>query len=213
MALPIVHVIWDWNGTLLDDAWLCVEVMSGLLHRRGLPPLSRDRYEEVFRFPVRSYYEDLGFDFAKESWEAVGTEFISGYQARQHECALQKPAVEVLTELSRRGLSQSVLSASEQNRLKAQATHLGVHDRFTKLLGLSDHYAGGKLELGRQWLFELGVDPARVLLVGDTDHDFQVASELGFQCALVPSGHQAPNRLRALGGRVLGSLRELLDEL
>ena len=28
------HVIWDWNGTLLDDAWLCVEVLNGLLARR-----------------------------------------------------------------------------------------------------------------------------------------------------------------------------------
>ena len=30
------HIIWDWNGTLLDDAWLCVDVMNGMLGERGL---------------------------------------------------------------------------------------------------------------------------------------------------------------------------------
>ncbi|MDH5646585.1 MAG: hypothetical protein OEZ01_11285, partial [Candidatus Heimdallarchaeota archaeon] len=28
------HIIWDWNGTLLDDAWLCVEIMNSMLAKR-----------------------------------------------------------------------------------------------------------------------------------------------------------------------------------
>ena len=47
------HVIWDWNGTLLDDAVLCVEVMNVVLARRKLPPLTAERYADRFRFPVR----------------------------------------------------------------------------------------------------------------------------------------------------------------
>ena len=31
------HLIWDWNGTLLDDLDLSVDVMNTLLARRGLP--------------------------------------------------------------------------------------------------------------------------------------------------------------------------------
>ena len=31
------NIIWDWNGTLLDDAWLCVDVMNGMLKEHGLP--------------------------------------------------------------------------------------------------------------------------------------------------------------------------------
>ena len=29
--MPIRHIFWDWNGTLLDDAWLCRDVMNGIL--------------------------------------------------------------------------------------------------------------------------------------------------------------------------------------
>ena len=205
----IRHVIWDWNGTLLDDAWLCVEVMNGLLGPRGLPVLDAARYQELFRFPVRDYYVRLGFDFAVDPFEKVGTDFIAGYQERQHECRLQRGAEQALASLSALGIGCSILSASQQWRLEEQSARLGVRERFTTVLGLTDHFAGGKLENGRRWIAQLGIDPKRVLLVGDTDHDCEVAHAIGVRCVLVPSGHQSPERLKALGVPMLASLADL----
>lgn len=205
----IRHVVWDWNGTLLDDAWLCVEVMNELLARRGLPALTMERYQARFVFPVRDYYAELGFDFTIEPFESVGTEFIERYQAREADCDLQQGAREVLARIEATGRSQSVLSASEQRRLKRQARRLGVDVYFERLAGLDDHYAGGKVALGRVCMAELGIEPAQVLLVGDTDHDWEVARDLGIRCVLVPSGHQSPDRLRATGAPVLDSLEAL----
>ena len=74
------HVIWDWNGTLLDDAWLCREIMNGQLRKRGLPTLRAERYEAIFDFPVEGYYRKVGFDWKKESFEEAGTEFIVEYE-------------------------------------------------------------------------------------------------------------------------------------
>ena len=204
-------MVWDWNGTLLDDAWLCVEVMNDLLLRRSLPPLTPERYAEVFRFPVRAYYEALGFDFEREPWETVGTEFIEGYEARHDACELRPGARETLAELAERGLGQSVLSASQQHRLLAQARRLGVQERFVDLVALDDHYAGGKIDVGRRWLDRVGEDPRGMLLVGDTDHDVQVARALGMRCILVPSGHQSKARLATLGVDVVPSLEALFD--
>ena len=48
------HVIWDWNGTLVDDAWLCVEIINELLARRGLAPITPCKYSAVFGFPLRT---------------------------------------------------------------------------------------------------------------------------------------------------------------
>ena len=205
------HVVWDWNGTLLDDARVCVEVMAGMLARRGLAAMPLERYQEIFRFPVRAYYEDLGFDFARESWEVVGTEFIEGYQARQGACRLQGEALAALAAFDALAVSQSVLSASQRSRLLAQAQTLGVQHRFTALLGLDDHFAGSKVELGRRWVAQLGFAPDQVLLIGDTDHDFEVARAMGVHCALVTCGHQSEERLRALGPPVFPSLGALVD--
>jgi len=74
------HLIWDWNGTLLDDAWLCRDIMNGQLRKRGLPTLSAERYEAIFDFPVEGYYRKVGFDWKKESFEEAGTEFIVEYE-------------------------------------------------------------------------------------------------------------------------------------
>ena len=111
------HIIWDWNGTLLDDAWLCVDVINGVLSRRNMSTISLRQYQELFNFPVIDYYVRLGFDFEKESFEIVGTEFIDNYEKRRHEVNLQKGAKAVLKSVREAELTQSLLSASLQATL------------------------------------------------------------------------------------------------
>jgi hypothetical protein len=57
------NIIWDWNGTLLNDITICIKSMNILLKERTLPLISEDKYRDIFTFPVRNYYEQLGFDF------------------------------------------------------------------------------------------------------------------------------------------------------
>lgn len=203
------HVIWDWNGTLLDDAWLCVEVMNGLLAARGLPVLTRESYREQFDFPVIDYYRRLGFDFDREPFEVVGTEFIETYERRRHESALQPGACEVLQEVRGSGVGQSVLSAYRQETLEELIGHFGLRRFFSGLVGLDNHYAHSKVENGVQWIGELGFPPAEVLMIGDSSHDHEVAEAMGVECWLLTNGHHAAAKLRALKVPVFDSLLEL----
>jgi phosphoglycolate phosphatase len=209
----IAHVIWDWNGTLLDDAELCVEVMNGVLSRRQLAPITAESYAAAFRFPVRDYYRDLGFDFEREAFEIIGTEFISAYSAGEARCSLRHDARSTLEGVEKLGLSQSVLSASQQARLEHQVKRLEVHAHFEALVGLADNYAAGKIEVGKKWMAKSDVDPDRTVLVGDTDHDVEVARALGVKCLLVPSGHQSTERLARTGAEVLPTLSAMLRVL
>lgn len=209
----IAHVIWDWNGTLLDDAELCVEVMNGVLARRKLTPITAESYADQFRFPVREYYAGLGFDFEREAFEIIGTEFIDGYSAGEARCVLRHDAKSTLEGVGKLGLRQSVLSASQQARLEHQVKRLEVHVHFEALVGLDNNYAASKVEVGKQWMAKSDVDPSRTILVGDTDHDVEVARALGVQCALVPSGHQSKERLAKTGAQVMHNLSALLEGL
>ncbi|MEA3444049.1 MAG: HAD hydrolase-like protein [Bacteroidota bacterium] len=92
----IKHIIWDYNGTLLNDLDVCVDVINKVLGRRGLDKLSREAYQAVFDFPVKNYYEKIGFDFQKESFEIVGTEFIEEYNKKQTACLLQEGSIKML---------------------------------------------------------------------------------------------------------------------
>ncbi len=203
------HVIWDWNGTLLDDLDLCVDVMNDLLGRRSLPLLDRARYHRLFDFPISAYYERLGFDFSRDSFEKLSVEFISAYDARRWECQLQRGARAVLESLQNGGVTQSVLSAYRQETLQEIVGHFGLTPRFLRILGLDNIYAHSKAELGRSWVAELAVPPDEILLIGDTLHDLAVARAIGVDCVLVACGHHPEERLKSGTDCVIADLSGL----
>jgi phosphoglycolate phosphatase len=205
------HIIWDWNGTLFDDAWLCLETMNTLLRKRGLPLLTAERYQHIFDFPVIEYYRRLGFDFAVEPFFAISTEFILAYEQRLLECRLRPEAQVVLQWNYDRGLPQSILSASKQTSLEESLAHFGISEMFTAVAGLDNHHAFGKVDLGHKLISTLAVDRRDILLIGDTVHDYEVAQAIGVDCCLIPGGHQAYPRLAASGATVVESLAALFD--
>lgn len=78
--MKYTHVVWDFNGTVLDDVEAGIRAVNDLLVARGLPCIAdADAYRRVFRFPIKSYYEALGFDFKKETYEALAPQWVERY--------------------------------------------------------------------------------------------------------------------------------------
>lgn len=214
MPSPYRHIIWDWNGTLLDDTWLCVEVLNGLLAKRNRSPLTEDLYRQNFGFPVIHFYDYLGFDTDVDSFAQVSREFINDYELRWlEECVLHPETSEILKELSDLGHTHSVLSAAKQEALEIGINHFGIRQHFSGLVGTDNIYAEGKVGQGKRWIEKLEWDPAEVVMVGDTLHDFEVAEAIGTHCILLAHGHHTPERLATTGAPVVHSLQELVDLL
>ena len=206
------HIIWDYNGTLLNDMSLCVEVINRVLERRGLDSLSESGYQQVFDFPVREYYEKIGFDFKKESFEIVGTEFVDEYNKDQYKCKLHPGANDALSCFAELSIPQSVLSARLQSSLDKEMSDFGIDHYFTHIFGLDDHYAVGKLGRGKQLIEHLNVAiNGNILMIGDTLHDFEVAQTLGIDCVLLAHGHHSYERLKAKTEGVFRNLNELIN--
>jgi len=183
----IRHILWDWNGTLLDDVDLCLFALNELCRKRRLPLVSREEYRAKFTFPVIEYYKSVGFDFEKEPFEGPAQEWVALYTGNVRQRArLYDGATEALTLLHERGYRQSILSAHQH-----------------------DYYAHSKLELGEAWLRESGHDPRHVLMIGDTLHDHEVARAMGAPCLLLAQGHQLRARLERAGAPVLSSIDEV----
>ncbi len=189
------HVIWDWNGTLVDDAWLCVEIVNELLAHRGLAPTTPCKYSEVFGFPLRTYYQLVGFDLEREDFAVMGDEFNILYSQRRRECRLREGTREVLAALGRNGIGQSLLSAYDQVSLEEMVAHYGLRSHFAAAAGVDNGLGEGKIERAHRHLADLNCRGDEVLLVGDTLHDIEVAAALGVHCVLLPSGHQSRRRL------------------
>jgi phosphoglycolate phosphatase len=207
------HIIWDWNGTLLNDAWLCVEVMNGMLAKRNLSPITLEIYRSIFDFPVRDYYLKLGFDFDREPFEEVGMEFMVLYNRRQKESQLYPEVKHLLPYCQFKGYTQSILSAREQNELLTETTEREVRPFFNQVRGLDDHYAHGKTEVGFRLVKDLGIPKQEMIFIGDTLHDSEVAGEIGIDCILIPNGHQSEERIQTAGVPVFSSLNKLVEKL
>ncbi len=194
--MKVKHIIWDWNGTLLDDRWLTVESMNRLLKRRKMKRITEDTYRDVFSFPVKEYYIRLGFDFEKEPFSISGTEFIDEYNQRAHEPKLHVGAKESIQHLKNSGVRHSILSASKQDILDTLMIEYGLSELFDHVVGQDNHYAHGKTEAGLQLISELKEERNSILFVGDTIHDYEVACTLGIDCALLTCGHTSTQRLK-----------------
>lgn len=203
------QILWDWNGTLLNDLDACVDIINCSLEKRNLPRIDRETYLDVFEFPVINYYKKIGFDFEKESFEKVGLEFIQMYSKRMYDCPLQDQAHSILERIRESGASQFILSALQETSLRKIIEHYELDPFFTGICGLDDHYASGKVELGKRLLVQQGKTGAKTLMIGDTLHDFETAQALGVDCILVAAGHNSRRRLETCGVPVMGSLREL----
>jgi len=206
------QIIWDWNGTLWNDTWLCVEINNHMLERRGLPEITIETYRDKLCFPVTGYYSQLGFDYETDPYPRLAEEFISEYEKRRFECDLHDGARELIETLRAQGIPQAVLSAYEQKALLEATDYFELTDRFTDIIGLNDIYAAGKVENGKQYIAGLNVDPGKVLFIGDTLHDFEVAEAMGVQCFLVANGHNSRARLETCGVPVFDSLVGIRDQ-
>ncbi len=210
----MVYVVWDWNGTLLDDAEVCLAVMDRMLVRRGLPPIGdMERYREIFTFPVRDYYALAGLDMDAEPFTDLADEYMTGYREGAGTCGLMPGALETLDALDRMGAVQILASASRQDDLERQVAERGLAGRFQAVLGMTDQLGGGKAGLAAEYLTANGVDPAEVVFVGDSVHDWEQARELGCRCVLIAAGHQSRARLAGTGADVLDDIRLLPDLL
>lgn len=203
-------IIWDWNGTLLNDVHIAIESINQLLRDRKLIPLNLERYLDVFMFPVQDYYEQIGFDLKNEPFEISASQFIAIYNKAVDDCGLHEDVIPLLSQLQQRGYRQFILSAMEQQTLEKTVSDNGISSFFEDLCGLSDHYAKSKVENGKSLILERGLDPERTLLIGDTTHDYDVALAIGCSCVLIAQGHQSKERLLSSGAVVFDRLDEIV---
>jgi len=208
--LNMRSIIWDWNGTLLDDLDFCISTINILLKKRNLNTLNRATYKEFFSFPVKNYYQAIGFDFTKEDFAIPAREFIDLYDNGVKSCKLHKPTSEVLAFFQEKGFRQFVLSAMKQEMLEQTLKYNSIYNYFEGVYGLDDHYAVSKIERGQQLITEFNISKKSTWIVGDTTHDFEVARKLGIKCILIADGHQSEERLKKTGLNVLTELKELM---
>ena len=205
------HIIWDWNGTLLDDRWLCVEGINKALDKRGLKTINEQTYKDIFSFPVKDYYQKLGFDFSVEPFEIAGDEFVLYYEKHFNRAKLHSQCRSIIKNIFAVGITQSILSAGKHEFLLEWVKAHNLQKYFIKILGIDNQYATGKTELGMSLIKNLSYNNNEVVLIGDTIHDSDVAESMNIDCLLMDQGHVNNDRLQKTGRKVFSNLTEVFQ--
>lgn len=192
------HVIWDWNGTLLNDLDHAVVTVNRLLSEEGLPVTTLENYRKQFGFPIVDYYARMGFDISPTNFAALCDRFNDYFYEGLMGCSLVTGARETLTHVKAAGKMQSILSATEHSMLQRCVRGFQIETLFDHIYGIGDKMAGSKIDRGRELMRVSGARAADTVLVGDTDHDLEVAEALGISIVLVEHGHQCPTRHRKI---------------
>lgn len=207
-------IIWDWNGTLLNDLSLCVDIANSILTNHDIGMLDEHRYKEVFGFPITSYYERLGVDLEKESFEELTRQFISRYMSGVKNCPLHENVVETLHGFQSAQTNQFILTAAHKDSVLELLGHYEIKNYFKAIEGLDNHRAESKVVRGNHLIENNRIAKNEAVMIGDTIHDFEVANAIGVDCILIANGHQSKRRLVEKTGaevRVLNHIGELQD--
>lgn len=207
--MKYTHLFWDFNGTVFADMQAGLDSTNDMLLRRGLPLIDGlDEYRELFDFPIKDYYERIGFDFSLEPYEVLAPLWVDIYNERSKSSTLVDGVRETIARAREAGLTQVLFSATEREMLLRQLSELGVSDRFDEVIGLDNIHAESKLHLAKKW--RESHPEARILYVGDTIHDAENARILGADCLLFTGGHQSERRLSACGFPLIDSIEKLI---
>lgn len=203
------HVIWDFNGTILNDVESVINANNAMLSRRNMIHLrSKEEYLSLIDMPMREFYKSIGFDLEKESFNELAVEWSKDYRKASKNAEIYPDVKDALKRFKNSGLKQIIISASEKNLLKDQLNALGIAEYFEEILGLDDFHTIDKTLIAKKWR-ERNPD-ARAVIIGDTENDVNIAKLMKCDCILKEGGHRNRNSLSKHNLPIISDTSELV---
>ncbi len=210
------HIVWDWNGTLLDDLSVVVAAVNDTLATVRRRPITIEEYGAHYTRPVLRFYEHLlGRPVGESEWLGFDDAFHASYRRRVSAAELAADALDALTAARDAGVTQSLLSMYWHDELIPLVERFDLGRFLIRVDGLrgtpgdrkqvylEDHLRAVERTLGR-------LDPSDVLVIGDALDDAASASALGLACVLYDGGAHPARQLASAGVPVVSSLMEAL---
>jgi phosphoglycolate phosphatase-like HAD superfamily hydrolase len=204
------HLVWDWNGTLLDDLHLVVSATNVAFESVGGRPVDADEHRARYRRPVAEFYaEMLERAIDEQEFGRLDRLFHDTYRLGLTSMTL---AADAMTAIKSWPGSQSLLSMWFHSELVPAIETYGLAGVFTRVDGLRTEI-GGHLKAAHlaTHLSELGVTGDQVVMIGDSLDDAAAADSAGAGVVLYTGGFTHPDKLRASGRPVADTLLEAVE--
>ncbi|MET8179420.1 HAD family hydrolase [Streptomyces sp. NPDC005336] len=210
----VTHIVWDWNGTLFHDIDAVISATNASFAEIGLPPVTLERYRDLYCVPVPLFYERLlGRLPTDDEWEVMDEAFHRHYWALAEGAGLALGARQLLTEWQEAGLTQSLCSLAPHEYLVPLVRTHGIESHFIRVDGRIGQSNTGKAEQMVRHIAALeGVPPHRIVVIGDALDDAVAAEHVGARAVLYTGGSHSRASLLAAGVPVADTLAEAVRE-
>ncbi|MGW1812588.1 HAD family hydrolase [Streptomyces sp. NPDC002125] len=204
------HLVWDWNGTLLDDIEAVLGATNAAFAEVDLAPLTLEQYRETYCVPIPKFYERLmGRLPTPAEWERMDGLFHRHYTEQRAACALTAGVEELLAGWLRTGGSQSLLSMYGHEHLVPVVRAYGIERHFLRVDGRTGPSGGSKAQhMERHFEVLGGIAPERAVVIGDAVDDAVAAAHVGARAVLYTGGSHSRSSLEAAGVPVVDTLAE-----
>ena len=203
------YIIFDFNGTIIDDVQLCLDLLNEMLVMENLKTFDVESYREIFTFPIIEYYKRAGFTFNNRSFKEMSEWFVKKYQPASFKCNLYPNIREEITSLKERGYKVFLLSASQIDNLLEQTDRFNITHLFDKVLGIDNIEAKSKFDIAKKYFELKKVNMKECLFIGDSTHDYEVGHNLGGDVLLLTYGHQSKRVLSSCNVPLIDSVLEV----
>ena len=207
--MKIKLVLWDWNGTLVDDASLCVDILNELLNEYEKSNITLEFYRKNFSFPVDNFYRKISLPHNGAEFEEISKKFIFRYREKWKKCSLQQNTLDILRHFESLNIKQIILSAGNQYDVEKFIKYYGLDFFFEQILGTDNIKAEGKVELAMNFFSKSDYKAEEILIVGDTLHDLEIGNKIGCMTILSSMGHNSKSFLAGFHDHLIDDLRDI----
>lgn len=212
--MSIELVVFDWDGTLIDSTGRIADCLQHAAERTGLPLRSRREYLGIIGLGLPEALRALYPESDESTRAQLRRHYADQYIALgdSEPCQPYDGAVELLEDLRARGLQLAVATGKNRPGLERALAQTGLRDHFHLSRTADETASKPDPRMLNEILAELGVEPARTLMVGDTGFDLEMAARAGVpSVGLTHGAHAADELLRHRPLALVDHLRHVLD--
>jgi phosphoglycolate phosphatase len=188
----IESIIWDWNGTILNDVDNNINAVNMILQKRNLLAISKEEYRRKIKIPIKQFYDDIGLEINDpETYNLITNDYWEYYNMGfKNSTKINNGIENILSKLKENGINNYLLSATQHGELIKQVKDKSMEIYFKDIIGNNNNEVKSKLDKAQELIKNENIKIDNTILVGDMVNDYELAKELGVKCILYSNGHQ-----------------------
>lgn len=185
-------IVFDWDGTLFDSTGLIVRCIQSACRDIGVAVPSDEAAAYVIGLGLNDALKHAVPGLDPSRYPELGQRYRHHYFARQHELVLFDGVIEMLQALKSRNHWLAVATGKSRRGLDEALAQSALGALFDATRTADETASKPHPLMLQQLMRELGAEPTRTLMIGDTTHDLQLAANAGTAAVGVSYGAHEP---------------------